>query len=182
MDGFDTDQEFQIFVRDGMPGEWLWIADELQEAAEILWTRVDGGLRVAATPVVDDEGNIRTVITKFSSVSRPCVLLAGFAIENLLKGLMVAHDPSLISSGRISSHLKSHNLLCLSTRIPQLALSEEETEFCRIAQDAIPYWGRYPIPLSSNGVLPEAGLTRQMRHVYLFGPSPTPWSSPLRSD
>jgi len=159
-----------VFVRDAMPGAWLEYAKELKESAETLWKHRHVGLRVE----LSDVGRLRDgkvqrgrELRKISSVSRPYILLAGFALENLIKGVLVASDPSHVNKGRLSKELKSHNLLGLISKIPDFPLTEGERHLCKIAQDAIPYWGRYPIPLEYNGVLPEVAVDDNLREAFL---------------
>lgn len=159
-----------IFVRDAMPDAWLDQAEELMDAAEVLWEQKDQGLRVEAVGTGDNnvaEEGIRLTEEprKISAVSRPYILLAGFALENLIKGLLVAQDPTHINRGQLSSDLKSHRLLALASKVDGLSLNERERRACRVLEDAIPYWGRYPIPLKYNKVLPEVAVDNRLRHV-----------------
>lgn len=88
-------------------------------------------------------------------------------MENLLKGLLVAASAKHITSGRLSKKLKCHKLLELAKLVPDLSLNSDEHAFCKLAQEAIPYWGRYPIPLWASGVLPETAMTIQRRDTFL---------------
>ena len=154
----------QVFVRDACPSNWLELAEELRDAAEEVWKGRSQGLRLEA--FLDTEQSLLRSQTK-SALSRPYLLLAGFATENVLKGLIIAGDPSHISGGSLSDQLKSHNLLALASKIQSLALSSNEKKFCDIATKTIPYWGRYPIPLKSNDVTPETVITEELRAVFL---------------
>ena len=155
----------QEFIRDACPSSWLEHAEELRDAAELIWKRHDDGLRVgitldsAFTPVDDAR--------RFSEVSRTYMLLAGFALENLIKGLLVYQDPSHVNRGVLSDDLKSHNLVTLASKLKGLALSPAERQFCHTATSAIPYWGRYPIPLKRNQVTPEIGVDANLRRTFL---------------
>jgi hypothetical protein len=44
-------------------------------------------------------------------MSRTYMLLAGFALENVLKGHLVFADPSLVNRGVLSDELKSHDIV-----------------------------------------------------------------------
>jgi hypothetical protein len=154
----------QLFIRDACPSSWSELGTELRTAAERLWEASSAGFRLEAT--LDEEQKLLSSESK-RSLSRPYLLLAGFAMENVLKGLLVAADPLHISSGILSSELKSHDLLALSKKVPSLVLSPEERHFCDIATKAIPYWGRYPIPLRSNDVTPEVVITEPIRAAFL---------------
>ena len=165
VDNSDVDRfnQLQLFVRDGLPGEWLTLAEELGDSAETLWRIESKSRRIEAASLANGGQDLRQI----SAISRPYILLTGFAIENLLKGLLVASDRSLIAAGRLHADLNSHHLLTLTEKIPDVSLSATEIEYCRIAQEAIPYWGRYPIPLRYEFVSPEVALTPELRIAYL---------------
>jgi hypothetical protein len=154
----------QLFVRDASPSSWLELGTELRDAAEELRKAGSASLRLEAT-LDSEQRPLTSEIKRF--LSRPYLLLAGFAMENVLKGMLVAGDPLHVSGGVLSSELKSHDLLALSKKVPSLVLSREESHFCDIATSAIPYWGRYPIPLRSNDVTPEVVITEPIRTAFL---------------
>jgi hypothetical protein len=142
----------QSFVRDAMPDSWLSYAEELEEAAEALWEVSDNGMLVEGDTQLD--GSL--VVKKSSAHSRSYILLASLALENVLKGLIIASDANLISTGRLDKTLQSHKLLDLAKKIAGLVLSKDEKHILQVCQDAIPYWGRYPIPLEYKGLKPKA--------------------------
>lgn len=167
-----------LFVVNGLPGSWLDHADELRDAAEVLWNDRSNGLRVEAEPVVEfeevrednlisEEPRVSSQVSKFYAVSRPYFLLAGFAIENLVKGILVANNPALITGGVLGSEIKNHNLIQMLDKIDSVEISETERQFCSVASTAIPYWGRYPIPVRHGGTMPEVGMDEDMRKAYL---------------
>jgi len=46
-------------------------------------------------------------------------------------------------------------------------LSGDEENFCRQVTDAIPYWGRYPIPLEQNRLMPSVAVSALSRQTFL---------------
>ena len=154
----------QLFVRDASPSNWLNLSEELRDAAEELWKASSAQMRLDA--VVNERKEIISSDTRIG-FSRPYLLLAGFAIENVLKGLLIVSDPSLVVNGVLDRSIKGHNLVSLLSKLPSISASPEELQFCKIASDAIPYWGRYPIPLDSNSVLPETAVTEPLRKAFL---------------
>ena len=171
MDEEDRRQnDINIFVRDASPGEWRSLAGEFRDSAELLWNDRSNGLRgvlAQRTEAVDGELRVVNETKKIYSVSRSYFLLAGFALENLLKGFIVALDPTLITDGKLNPQLKTHKLTTLVDKIEELELTESELRFCSVAEKAIPYWGRYPVPLSFNNLVPEVGLTAELRNGFL---------------
>ena len=113
--------------------------------------------------IVKGKPKRRTESRKISSASRPYILLAGFALENIMKGYLVACDPSFISDGNLRDDLKRHELTILAARIDGIALSENENRFCEVAESDIPYWGRYQVPLAYNRVVPDVGMMTSER-------------------
>ena len=138
----------QQFTLSASPPEWHSYADELMDSARILLKEV-GNSFVAST---DYNGGMRP---NRPAVSRTYILLSGFALENALKGMIVAQEPAHISNGALSSKLKTHSLLNLVSIAKGLTLTEAEKTVCHIAQEAIPYWGRYPVPLRSESLKEE---------------------------
>ncbi len=152
----------QEFVRDAMPSEWLGYAEDLADAAEALWTDRNQGMRLETT----GQRERPTTSTKTSAHARSYILLAGLALENALKALLVAGDPALVNAGVLAASLKSHKLTELAAKIPGAGITGEETQILETCQEAIPYWGRYPIPLSYRGVSPAAAASAAFRDVF----------------
>ena len=152
MDEVDRYNALQQFVVNADPTGWMDYAGELKEAADLLWSHADSGLTVGMGGN-DVQGETHSF--RKPSVSRSYILLSGLALENILKGLAVAGDPSLINKGELDRRLKTHRLLDLVNLCEGIALSESEAELCRVAQEAIPYWGRYPVPRTFKELKPE---------------------------
>jgi hypothetical protein len=155
----------QEFVRDASPAQWLGYAEELRDNAELIWSHEDESLRVGVA--LNAEHSVVGDPLQVSGVSRTYLLLAGFSLENAIKGLLVFDNPSHINTGALSRELKSHDIEALVSKVRNLTLSEDEHEFCALLTSVIPYWGRYPIPLDKNRIMPEVGMTETRRHLFL---------------
>lgn len=153
----------QKFVLAASPPAWKDYADELHRSASILWEARDQGLLASS----DGLGHLM----KKSHISRTYLLLAALSIENLLKGVIVAQQPSLVANSELSQKIKKHELLKLASLIDEFSLDEEEIRFCEVAQEAIPYWGRYPSPQYSKDLTLEKIATDEYHTIYenLFG-------------
>jgi len=152
----------QLFVRDAMPGSWLSFAEELAQAAEVLWAENGNGILLDSNTQLDG----KFVVKKSPAHSRSYILLASLALENVLKGLLIASDARLISSGRLDKALKSHKLLELARKVDGLELSEDDKHILQVCQDAIPYWGRYPNPLEYKCLTPEEAATEMFHDCF----------------
>ena len=121
------------------PANWFEIADELFHSVNLLFKNKGKSI------IKHVRDNKKDVLKP--TVSKSYFLLAGYTIENLLKCLLIVQTPTLIKNGKIDSSISSgHNLLNLSSKIIDFEFNSEEIELLKTLTEAIPYWGRYPIP------------------------------------
>jgi hypothetical protein len=73
-------------------------------------------------------------------------LLYGYALENLLKGIWIAKDPSLISGGKLNRKLASHDLAGLAKQAG-FALHVQEEPVAKALSKLAVWAGRYPVAL-----------------------------------
>lgn len=136
----------ESFALLGQPGAWREKADELKAAADALWHKyhrdVPNYLRRTARWRKNPD-SIRPAAP--ASLVNVAVMLAGFALENLLKGLVVKHEPGCLKMGHLPKKLRSHDLEKLAD-LGGIRLTDGEREFCRFSAIAVGEWGRYPIP------------------------------------
>ncbi len=85
---------------------------------------------------------------------RPYRLLVGYAVENLLKGiLMVQHPENLKPSGHVTG-IKGHDLVSICSCCG-IALTQEESDLLRKLTRSIVWQGKYPVPLDRNHMPPR---------------------------
>jgi len=88
-------------------------------------------------------------ILDYSSMQQ-ALLLIGFSIENLLKGLWIKkHNPDdkIINNDKINSKIITHKLSELANEIG-IEFSQEEINTLNVFRELIEWKGRYPIPLN----------------------------------
>jgi hypothetical protein len=161
-------EEFQrkgLFVMNAMPSDWLGYAHELEEAAEALWLNRENTMSLELWTKVIDSKQSETSEQNFGH-ARTYILLAGLALENVIKAILVMNNPALINEGILSKSLKSHKLLNLANQVKDLELTAKEKKILQICQDAIPYYGRYPVPLDYNGIQPKEAATSSFREEF----------------
>jgi len=127
-----------------LPEAWRGTAIGLKRSADIIWerwfgifSRCEGGKTFEATP--QECGDVRLLLPSF-------LLLAGLALENALKGLLISNDPSIVDS-RVKWDIGSggHDLGALLESIG-LSPTSEEKEFLDALTQAVLWSGRYPVP------------------------------------
>lgn len=144
-----------IFKAAQSPSGWLLSAENLQEAAEVIITREDPFLvpylrahdlaTKAAIAIACSLGNDagHAEIGARAPNYPPAQMLYAFAIENVLKGLIVARDPNVINGDKLSADLKDHDLLALAQKAA-FDVYEQEIPVLK-ALSALALWaGRYP--------------------------------------
>jgi hypothetical protein len=130
----DEDPSIEHFKRVGqVPLAWQMVARELICAANILMARCR---RVQGEPLD---------LERIHTTSGPATLLYGFAVENLIKGLLVAQGVDATSTGVLNAKLKSHDLpyLFREAKVPLGPMDERLLQQLRGIVEA----GRYPVPV-----------------------------------
>jgi len=158
--GFAADfSENQKFVMLASPTEWDDYAQELYDAALLLWEHREEQVSSFSHPLKDG-------LTRKSFMSRTFILLAALSIENLIKGLLVAQEPSLVANGELGKKLKHHKLKTLFNGVSEIELTSDEKIFLGMINESITYWGRYPIPLHARHMETELVATNEIYVCY----------------
>jgi hypothetical protein len=148
MPSFPPPEEF--FKAAQTPGAWLATAQGLAEAAkaivgsqEALEEGYQRACEIASAEAEASENGIAE-IRHVAPNYLPAGLLYGFAIENALKGLIVAKQPGVVSESKIGKEIHSHDLVVLAKRAG-LALSKDECEALSLLSIIVEWAGRYPV-------------------------------------
>lgn len=135
------------------PTAWLSHARKLRQAAEDLWVSGNAHARNPGSELGT------TLLAHWSTpgfvapetggtTSDVCLMVFGFALENLAKGIIVCRDPSLVSRVRLKTwHGKGHDLVALFMRAGVTVSPEENDTLARVSR--IAEWkGRYPVAMN----------------------------------
>lgn len=76
----------------------------------------------------------------------PAQLLYAHAIENVLKGLIVVNDPTVVNENKFSARLKGHDLVRLAADAGE-TVHVEEQQVLEALSDLSIWAGRYPVAL-----------------------------------
>ncbi|PYO00675.1 MAG: hypothetical protein DMD91_10000 [Candidatus Rokuibacteriota bacterium] len=119
------------------PQSWLNLADDLRRAAEAVWAPFEDALPRPGRP-----SRAKSSPFGYGAVF---LMLAGLAIENLAKGLVVQRKPPEIKDGKAVG-IAGHGILARlkSAAVP---LTNQDREFIRRLEMFVSWAGRYPIPL-----------------------------------
>lgn len=137
--------------------QWKISADQFYRASEFLWIEIskDHSERI----------NIRNkeyLTGKFEPspyrpwLHKPYFFMICLSIENLLKGLILHHNPDLVTD-KLGDSVKSHNLTNLS-KFLNISFTKDEQEFFEMSVTIIEWFGRYPIPVKSKNSIQSANF------------------------
>ena len=150
----DTWNKRQEFVRDAVPSRWIDYSLELQEAAKNLWSNRANSMEVTML----HGQSVGDCITQELSNPRIYALLAGLALENSLKAQLIVEQPAYITDAKLHKPFRTHQLIKLMDLVKDMEFDEGERKLAAICEQAIPYWGRYPVPRDYNDVAEEHKL------------------------
>jgi hypothetical protein len=140
------------------PANWLLTAERLREGAEVIlsheqafempYLQAYNAAAKEASAIAYSEGKDSGFAEiKSRAPNYPVAqLLYGYALENLLKGIWIAKDPSLISSGRLNRRLACHDLVKLAKQ-SGFVLHIQETPVAQALSKLTVWAGRYPVAL-----------------------------------
>lgn len=146
----------ELFKAGQRPVAWLWSAERLRDAAEAIMEHerpneipyfrayADAQQEAVARAYSDGEDTGVAEIKAEPPNYPPAQLLYAYAIENVLKGLIIAARPGLIDERTLSDELKSHNLIKLASKAG-LAVHVEETPVLEALSKLSIWAGRYPV-------------------------------------
>jgi hypothetical protein len=164
------------------PTSWLLSAEQLRDAAEVIINAevarempyfraydeaAQDALSIACTGT-NESGHAE--IKSDPPNYPPAQLLYAYAMENVLKGLIVANDTSVVNENKISKRLQSHDLVELSARAGVTVHAEERPVL--IALSDLSVWAaRYPVATRKEDYIgkenPHAMLDYGSRHAIM---------------
>jgi hypothetical protein len=146
----------QQFKSAQQPSVWLLSAERLRDAAdailkheraaEIPYFQAHKIAEEAARADAYSDGNEAGVaeIKAIAPNYPPAQLLYAYAIENVLKGIVVSKRPDLIEERELNGELASHNLIRLAEKA-EFAVHVQERSILEALSQLSIWAGRYPV-------------------------------------
>ena len=122
------------------PHSWFLVASELHEQAKSL--KGNSTSKISRVDYVQNE----TISWKTSN--RATFLLAGFALENILKAFLIYENPKFIENGFLSNSIKTHNLTKLANKSNLIPYKTRSIKTLKYFEDGLESWARYPCGLN----------------------------------
>ena len=150
-----SDADFVLFSN---PAFWRAKSKELHRAALVVAKQVgEDWAALMRNAEAKDAGHITDIPDPPTNIMPQFVLLAAFSLENMLKGLILFKEPGLVTGGKTTDVLRSHDLIALADRAG-VQLTDDEANLCKLASSASTYWGRYPISNSVGTYIDSYGI------------------------
>lgn len=157
----DTTLKIQEYILSAAPCEWWDYAQELKDSSEELW-------KFSTETLIAKYNSDTKDLKKQQGVSRTYMFIIGVCLENLFKGILIAETPGFVKDGKIDNSISSgHNVYELSTKVKTLKFTKAEKTLLKILSDAIPYWGKYPIPKKFEQIKQQTVVTPDIRATFL---------------
>ncbi|NCQ23422.1 MAG: hypothetical protein COW54_09600 [Rhodobacteraceae bacterium CG17_big_fil_post_rev_8_21_14_2_50_63_15] len=155
------------FIERAAPEFWYTYAKELADTADEIYKKLKDTW--IAYSITNDDGE--NVTYRRPLVSRPVLLMHGLSFENLIKGLLISEEPTLLNGGKLSKHLLGHDLVKLAGRLRTVQLNSEQRNLLALLSDVVPYHGRYPVPRAAQDLKPEKYISEDIHQACkaLFG-------------
>jgi hypothetical protein len=147
-----------IYKASQAPAAWLLSAERLRDAAEAIlrheqqfeipYFRAYDDATKLAVGIAYSEGNAsgHAEIACPPPNYPPAQLLYAYAIENVLKGLIVANDPGLADGERLNRTLQSHDLAKLA-QTASFEVHVQERPVLDALSELSVWAGRYPVAI-----------------------------------
>jgi hypothetical protein len=150
-----SSKDLAEFEEAAQPKFWQWSARDLICAANILRSQCNRPASIS--PIPED-------LWKPHNGMR---LLYGLALENLLKGLLIANGVKPILSGKLNPQLKTHNLVDLWRRA-RLPLDQNTNRILKILRWSVEV-DKYPVGTKPDPDVPSAFWLAEMRNIEAVG-------------
>jgi len=133
--------------------KWLESAEKLKRGADAVLAEHDRQLQTLLPTLIGQVPGKSILPQDFmanNGLIDVHVFLAGLCIENLLKGILVHANPDLVEpNGTLHKDIRTHDVFKLTRNAGLDAdLNADERRFLELAENAIPFWGRYHIPVN----------------------------------
>lgn len=151
--------EAELFKSAQSPIAWLLSAERLRDAAEAIlrheqtkeipYFKAYANAQLEAIADADGKASGIAEIKAVPPNYPPAQLLYAYAIENVLKGLILINTPGRVQGVRLDKKLRSHDLVELSKEA-NFTVQVQETQVLKELSELSIWAGRYPVALSER--------------------------------
>ena len=137
---------------------WKLFADQFYRSSECIFNQVAIDYRKMIIEVQERKPTAKMDIVYKPDIESVYVLMIGYCLENMIKGLLIFNDPTLTSGKSLNKKIKTHNLSRLSKGL-KVPFTEEESQLMDVITVYIEWLAKYPIPTKASETLSSWGLS-----------------------
>jgi hypothetical protein len=141
------------------PASWVGVADNLHESARVIWQAYSAEWELTEQfwnrPL---NSQIAPPSKERLALFQVGLMLLGFAMENLLKALLLAQDSSIVADGKLKWPGKTGHELGELAEAAGLTLNAGEGQILDNLKEFVLWAGRYPLPKKQLEQSSEQGL------------------------
>lgn len=154
MDMSEAERTFEIGAKD--PQSWLNQAKQLKMSADVIEAELRNEIPVMLLTIGTNE--------RFLALMKSFMMLNAMAIENLMKGILIGRNPSLVTHESMSATILPRGGHGISRRANEIcAFDDSQVNLLKRLEEFLFWAGRYLMPLKStvyrNSLAPEMLLT-----------------------
>lgn len=166
-------KDFHIDKREGQNlgvnlNSWKLFADQFYRSSEVIFIQIcyDYSKIRSEDQIQKKTGNFNN--RKYTPlIDHVYFLLIGYCLEDMIKGILVYENPTLVSGGKLARSIKHHDLGDLARRI-KIELSEEEKQLLDFLTPNIEWYSKYPIPANALDSIGSSGhQINTVREIFL---------------
>jgi hypothetical protein len=122
------------------PHSWFLVASELHEQAKFL--------RDGTTSKISRRDFSGSNNKTWNASNRTVILMAGFALENIIKAYLIYEHPDYVCNGFLSNKIKTHKLTRLAKNSSLLPYQSQGSNTLKYFEEGLESWARYPCGLN----------------------------------
>ena len=127
----EAEETFEIASKDAQG--WLAQARQLKISADIIKTELQNEIPIMFVTYGTNE--------RFLALVKSFMMLTGMAIENLMKGVLIGRDPSLVNQPSISRNLLPRSGHGISEKAIEICQLDEEESHPLKRVEGFLFWG-----------------------------------------
>lgn len=137
--------------------EWKMMSDKFYRASEFIFIEISKDHNTMLKDYDFQVKNKKRVKRDyFPHLDEVYFIQIGYCLENLIKGILIRDNPSLVYRNEISKTIDTHNLKELARSLP-IHLNEIELDLLEFLKHHILWYGKYPIPKKSKDLVQRSG-------------------------
>lgn len=142
------------------PHSWFLVASELHEQAK--------SLRENDSSKITRSNFGKSPNMTWNTSNRTVILLAGFALENIIKAFLIYEYPDFVRNGFLAKNIQTHKLSKLAKMCSLLPYKARSMNTLKYYEEGLESWARYPCGLNWAQTKEQILLSEKLWRSYMW--------------